>query len=140
MLHSNNLCVMCLDPSHVALQAPAGGVSSVSYDVKRDGKTRNRGDAVGAIVGKKKKNALRCQKDMTLALVTTQSGDAYKICPCIDGSVLEMNSNLPRCPMLLQQATTTEGYIAVINADVHTDFAKFKLISRATGSTAEEER
>ncbi len=137
LLHSNNLCVVCLDPSHVIFQQNLV-INEVSYDFKRQGKQRNNAEEVAAIKGKKKKNALKCFVDMPLALVRTACGREFKVTAGIDGNVLEMNGALMDTPRLVQDCPLAEGYFAIINPDLRTTFSKFELVCRAVGSNLEE--
>ena len=146
-LHSNNLLVVGLDPSHFAIREfkerreKGEDVSiSVSYDVRssRSGEVKNRQVLASSIQGKKKKNAMRCQEDMTLAIVmvtgpplsekTSAQGEdgketeppiicRYKIPACVAGAVVEMNPHLVQQGSLVVDNTLTEGYVAIINPD-----------------------
>ena len=133
LLHSNKLCMLCLDPSHVIIKNNLE-IESLSHSVKgRGGKERDRlTGAAGAPKGKKKKGAMQCEKLMALAIITTKCGQTFKIPACIDGHILEINPFVSVDPQLVVKAPLTEGFIAVINPKVGTSFDDFELVSKGT--------
>lgn len=76
LLHSNGLCVVCLDPSHIVIQTElrlrkeAGKqglcLAGINFESYRSGQARDRRDQSDRITGKQKKGALYLQDVATL--------------------------------------------------------------------------
>ncbi|CCW60720.1 unnamed protein product [Phytomonas sp. EM1] len=138
MLHSNGLCVLCVDPSHVALQAIRSAPPEQKLSVRSVVYGSGRGNsniATGSIgvVGKKKKNAAVCQVETKMCTLTLSDGTSYPIPACVNGFVLELNENLMKEPWMIASAPTVEGFIAVINPSAKNDFTGIKKLWTATG-------
>ncbi|KEG12292.1 hypothetical protein DQ04_01831100 [Trypanosoma grayi] len=145
LVHSNGLCVLCLDESHAAVRAfkqtdiiqhsddgAKLGVSSVVFGSGR-GNSRMAPGAI-QVVGKRKKNAIICQEDTKVCIITMTDGTVYSIPACIDGFVLELNPAIMERPELIVQAPTVEGYIAVISPNYNKlKLGKYTKVAAATG-------
>ncbi|CCW66474.1 unnamed protein product [Phytomonas sp. Hart1] len=134
--HSNGLCILCVDPSHAALQAlrtaaPTLSLLSVVFGSGR-GNSNIAAGSIG-VVGKKKKNAIVCQVETKLCTLMLSDGSSYSIPACLNGFVIELNENLMANPWLVATAPTTEGFLAVINPSAKNDFTGMKKIWTATG-------
>lgn len=138
LLHSNMLCILCLDPSHeLVVRRQELKISYLGHSMRRPGHAVKEREPI-KVQGKKKKNAMICQKEMNLCFIETECGKEYRIPAGIDGSVLEINSNLTKFPSLIQRFPTTEGFIAVINphAKVRFDLME-KVWTCSSGELAE---
>ena len=137
--HSNGLCVMCIDPSHVLVRDRSDwAIVSLSHSVRRGNYVKERKSVV--CVGKKKKNAARCQKEMILCFLevkgTSSSIESFRLPVCVDGVVLEINPRLVSNPSLLLDAPLTEGFIAIINPSA--DKSNFSDLEMVWASTCGE--
>ena len=141
LLHSNGLCIVCVDPSSILLQMQ---IVAMTHSLKHD-----RSEPI-KVQGKRKKNALLCQVDMALCFVDvvpkdlpldtvvpkkapslTEAGQ-LRVPACVDGLLLEINPFLIHRPQLLQEAPLTEGFIAVVNPNGKMKFDKYEKLSTAT--------
>jgi glycine cleavage system H lipoate-binding protein len=129
LLHSNNLCLLCIDLSHELISKQMI-IASLSHAPKRSNSKVDRENI--KVQGKRKKNGVICQKDTCLCHITTSEGVEFRIPACIDGHVLEINPLLVRRPSLLLEAPMTEGFIAIINPRSETSFDKFEKLSVCT--------
>ena len=129
LLHSNNLCLLCLDPSHELITKQMT-ITSLSHAPKRSSSKVDREHI--KVQGKRKKNGVICQKDTCLCHIETTQGIEFRIPACIDGHVLEINPLLVRRPSLLLEAPMTEGFIAIINPRAETSFDGFEKLSVCT--------
>ncbi|XP_033246125.1 protein Abitram [Drosophila miranda] len=105
LYHSNRICLICLAPTHPAL---AQGIASLSFDVGNVDRSQN------VVKGKAKKGGMILQADSTLALLTTKTGQIYKIPSCIRGKLVEVNAALVAEPKLLEQLPEGAGYFAIL--------------------------
>jgi hypothetical protein len=153
LVHSNGLCLVCLDPSHFLVKDRSNMmISGLSHSLKKDRSEPIRPQ------GKRKKNAVLCQRDMVIcfidvvteaavaepqSLAPTDSSGAIappaaattrqiRVPSCVDGLVLEINPYLVKQPSLLQCCPLTEGYIAVVNPHAKMRFDTLEKISTAT--------
>ncbi|CUE71574.1 Hypothetical protein, putative [Bodo saltans] len=152
LVHSNGLCLVCLDPSHFLVKNRSSNViSGLSHSLKKDRSEPIRPQ------GKRKKNAVLCQRDMVICFVdvvieaaepqvTVDNTDGSVVSPppvvaatkqirvpaCVDGLVLEINPYLAKQPSLLQCCPLTEGYIAIVNPHAKMRFDELERISIAT--------
>ncbi|XP_030370654.1 protein Abitram [Scaptodrosophila lebanonensis] len=128
LYHSNRICLICLAPSHPAF---AEGIASVNFDVGNVDRSQN------VVKGKAKRGGMVLQADSTLALLTTEKGNVYKIPSCIRGKLVEVHTELIAQPKLLEQAEEGAGYFAILlpkieNCDdikaslmTHADYEKY---------------
>ncbi|KPA82406.1 hypothetical protein ABB37_03482 [Leptomonas pyrrhocoris] len=134
--HSNGMCVLCVDSSHVLVQKcaadPATTVTKVEFF---KGRTAITPESI-QVVGKKKKNALVCQNDTKLCGIALSDGTEYTIPACVNGFVLELNATVMEQPWVVAAAPTTEGYLAVINPTSKADFSGYDKVWTATGGDA----
>ncbi|KAH9577419.1 hypothetical protein LSM04_005093 [Trypanosoma melophagium] len=151
LVHSNGLCILSIDESHAAVRScqknvmieeNASGVNlhitSVTFGSGR-GNSRMTPEGI-RVVGKRKKNAIICQEDTKICVLTMSDGTVYNVPACIDGFVLELNAAIQERPALLVEAPTTEGYIAIISPNQHkVNFSKFIKVSTATGGDIMDE-
>lgn len=140
--HSNGLCIVTLDPTHVAVQRTADKANDVRVSSVVFGSRRKRIDVTPdsiKVVGKKKKNAMMCQEDTQLCTVMLSDGSEYAIPACVSGFVLELNAALVEQPWLLTAAPGTEGFIAVINPSAKADLSRLYKVWTATGGDARAE-
>lgn len=137
LVHSNGLCLICMDPSHFVRERlserNAEGqlvrrLVKLSYSLKRDS---HRGEPIKC-QGKRKKNALLCQREMMICYLELDDGQQIRIPACVDGLILEMNPYLMHRPQLLIDAPLQEGFIAVVNPHTKMDFSVFEKVSTAT--------
>ncbi|KAH8294699.1 hypothetical protein KR018_001768 [Drosophila ironensis] len=105
LYHSNRICLVCLAPEHPAL---GQGVASVNFDVGNVDRSQN------VVKGKAKRGGMILQPESTLALLTTEGGDTYKIPSCIRGKLVEVNTSLVDEPKLLEQLPEGAGYFAIL--------------------------
>lgn len=142
LLHSNGLCVVCIDPSNVLCQKSAK-IKQLSHSTKKD-----RAGPI-KVQGKRKKNALLCQRDMVVCFVDLDAVDSensndeanagpvtatrqIRVPACVDGLILEINPYLVKRPQLLQEAPLTEGFIAIVNPHAKMNFDEYEKLSSAT--------
>lgn len=134
--HSNGICVLCIDSSHVLVQRctedPTVTVVKVEFF---KGRTPITPESI-QVVGKKKKNALVCQNDTKLCGILLSDGTEYTIPACVNGFVLELNSTLVAQPWMVAAAPTTEGFLALINPTSKADFSGYDKVWTATGGDA----
>lgn len=142
LLHSNGLCIVCVDPSSMLMQMK---IVSMTHSLKHD-----RSEPI-KVQGKRKKNALLCQLDMALCFIDVIPKDAtadavvvpkkppsateagqLRVPACVDGLLLEINPFLVHRPELLQEAPLTEGFIAVVNPNGKMKFDKYEKLWTAT--------
>lgn len=167
LVHSNGLCLVCLDPSHFLVQNRSKSViKGLSHSLKKD-----RSEPIKP-QGKRKKNAVLCQRDMVICFIDVaveggadeqtpkiesdsamESTSATVAAPpaekltrqirvpaCVDGLVLEINPYLVKQPSLLQCCPLTEGFIAIVNPHAKMRFDTMEKLSVATsGEVALEE-
>ncbi|XP_017047080.1 protein Abitram [Drosophila ficusphila] len=105
LYHSNRICLICLAPDHPALSQ---GISSVNFDIGNVDRSQN------VVKGKGKKGGMILQAESTLALVTTENGETYKVPSCIRGKLVEVNTGLVEEPKLLEQLPEGAGYFAIL--------------------------
>jgi len=105
LYHSNRICLICLAPDHPAL---GQGISSVNFDIGNVDRSQN------VVKGKGKKGGMILQAESTLALLTTESGETYKVPSCIRGKLVEVNTALVEEPKLLEQLPEGAGYFAIL--------------------------
>ncbi|KAG8349016.1 hypothetical protein ERJ75_000706300 [Trypanosoma vivax] len=120
MVHSNGICVLCLDDSHAAVQAfrcsTGDGSVTVSSIVLGSGRGNSQiGSGKLHVVGKRKRNAAVCQVDTKMCTITLSNGGVYCVPACVHGYVLELNTALLERPALAVEAPSGEGYIAIIS-------------------------
>ena len=136
LLHSNMLVILCMDPSHDLCrrrEEEGMGITFISHSARKNKATPNRRESgTLQVQGKKKKNAMVCQKEMTLCYVETQNGSTYKIPACIDGLVLELNQHILETPTLLTRFPLQEGFIAIINPQAKVAFTDFEKVWTCT--------
>ncbi|RNF07044.1 hypothetical protein TraAM80_03678 [Trypanosoma rangeli] len=151
LVHSNGLCVLCLDGSHAAIQAHRRATSMDGELVPSHPRIESvtfgsgRGNAKMApericVVGKRKKNAVICQEDTNICVIAMTDKTVYKIPACLAGFVLELNPAVQDRPELLATAPTVEGFIAVISPNYKkVDLIKYIKVSEATGGDVIED-
>ncbi|XP_052837186.1 protein Abitram [Drosophila gunungcola] len=105
LYHSNRICLICLAPDH---PAPGQGISSVNFDIGNVDRSQN------VVKGKGKKGGMILQPESTLALLTTESGETYKVPSCIRGKLVEVNTALVEEPKLLEQLPEGAGFFAIL--------------------------
>jgi len=105
LYHSNRICLICLAPDHPALSQ---GISSVNFDIGNVDRSQN------VVKGKGKKGGMILQAESTLALLTAESGETYKVPSCIRGKLVEVNTALVEEPKLLEQLPEGAGYFAIL--------------------------
>ncbi|KAH8383831.1 hypothetical protein KR009_010726 [Drosophila setifemur] len=105
LYHSNRICLICLAPDHPAL---GQGISSVTFDVGNVDRSQN------VVKGKAKRGGMILQAESTLALLTSESGETYKIPSCIRGKLVEVNTAVVEDPKLLEQLPEGAGYFAIL--------------------------
>jgi len=66
------------------------------------------------VKGKGKKGGMILQAESTLALLTTESGETYKVPSCIRGKLVEVNTALVEEPKLLEKLPEGAGYFAIL--------------------------
>nr|CCC90020.1 conserved hypothetical protein [Trypanosoma congolense IL3000] len=151
LVHSNGICVLCLDETHVAVEAAGvaaaaksggaaenGTVASVVFGSGRGNSQISSGNI--HVSGKRKRHAAICQADTNICLITMTSGAVYRVPACVDGFVLELNSALQQHPNLVTHAPTTEGYIALISPNYSkVRFGDFTRLSVPTGGDVVED-
>ncbi|SPP80808.1 protein Abitram [Drosophila guanche] len=122
LYHSNRICLICLAPTHPAL---AQGIATLSFDVGNVDRSQN------VVKGKGKKGGMILQADSTLALLTTETGQTYKIPSCIRGKLVEVNAALVAEPKLLEQLPEGAGYFAILLPKIENcDLIKEKLLTQ----------
>ncbi|AAZ10743.1 Pestivirus Npro endopeptidase C53, putative [Trypanosoma equiperdum] len=145
LVHSNGICVLCLDETHRVVRAAKSSAGAVETNVASVVFGSGRGNSQlssGSIhvVGKRKKQAAVCQVDTKICIITMSDGTVYHIPACVDGFVLELNSALQQHPNLLLDAPTAEGYIALISPNYSkVKFSEFTKLSAPTGGDVVEE-
>lgn len=133
LLHSNMLCILCLDPSHeLVVNRHTMKISSLGHSSQKHLSKNGQQERQVKVQGKKKKNAVVCQKEMNLCFIETECGREYKVPAGIDGSLLEINANLAKYPSLIQRFPTTEGFIAIINPHAKARFDHMERVWTAT--------
>lgn len=105
LYHSNRICLVCLAPTHPAY---GEGIATVSYNVGNVDRSQN------VVKGKAKKGGMILQADTTLAVLTTDAGNTYKIPSCIRGKLVEVNTALLTDAKQLQLAPEGAGYFAIL--------------------------
>ncbi|XP_017117218.1 protein Abitram [Drosophila elegans] len=105
LYHSNRICLICLAPDH---PGPGQGISSVNFDIGNVDRSQN------VVKGKGKKGGMILQPESTLALLTTESGETYKVPSCIRGKLVEVNTALVEEPKLLEQLPEGAGFFAIL--------------------------
>lgn len=136
--HSNGICVVCLDPSHIAIAAvkanPELRIASVVFGSGRNSHDIATGNV--KVTGRKKKNAMLCQADMRICTVTLSDGTVYTIPTCLNGHLLELNPEVASHPWLAASAPMAEGFLAIISPSLRNDFSAMKKVWTATGGDA----
>ncbi|XP_020817753.1 FAM206 family protein CG9288 [Drosophila serrata] len=105
LYHSNRICLICLAAGHPAL---AQGIASVSFDVGNVDRSQN------VVKGKAKKGGMILQAESTLALISTEKGETFKVPSCIRGKLVEVNTALVEEPKLLEQLPEGAAYFAIL--------------------------
>ena len=105
LAHSNNICLVTLAPTHVALSE--GSIKSVSYEFGNQ--------TIDKVVsGKKKHGAFKVNPKRPICQITTELGNTYTITTGISGKLIEVNKNLLTDPGLVSRKPESLGYLAVI--------------------------
>ncbi|XP_016990147.1 protein Abitram [Drosophila rhopaloa] len=105
LYHSNRICLVCLAPDHPAL---CQGISTVNFDIGNVDRSQN------VVKGKGKKGGMILQAESTLALLTTDTGETFKVPSCIRGKLVEVNTALVQEPKLLEQLPEGAGFFAIL--------------------------
>lgn len=103
LFHSNRVCLICLAPEHSVLK---NGIKSISFDIGNLDRSQNQ------VSGKGKKGGMALQQDSTLAIITGNNGEAYKVPSCIRGKLIEVNSRIIKNPELMSEIG--DGYLAIV--------------------------
>lgn len=103
LIHSNRICLVGLDKSHVACQK---GIAEIKFDIGNCDRSKNQ------CVGKKKKGAMNLQSNSALAIVRCVDGTEYKVLSSVTGKLVEVNERLINDVSLIGQ--DGDGYIAVV--------------------------
>uniref|UniRef100_A0A1I8NMG3 Protein Abitram n=1 Tax=Stomoxys calcitrans TaxID=35570 RepID=A0A1I8NMG3_STOCA len=105
LFHSNRICLICLAPEHPAFSK---GIASINFDIGQTDRAKN------TVKGKGKKGGMVLQHDSTLALLTTKTGDVYKIPSCVRSKLVEVNTKYAEDPESLITAEEGAGYFAIV--------------------------
>ncbi|GBP03880.1 FAM206 family protein CG9288 [Eumeta japonica] len=54
------------------------------------------------------------QADSTLALLTSKTGEVYKVPSCVRSKLVEVNTSITEYPELLENLPEGEGYFAIV--------------------------
>lgn len=103
LFHSNRICMVGLDSSHVAIKK---NIKEINFDIGNCDRSKNK------VSGKGKKGAMNLQPTSTLAIVTCEDGSQHKIISCVTGKLIEVNERLLKNPSLIGEDGV--GYVAVI--------------------------
>ena len=128
MLHTNGICILCVDPEHAVCQSGSPPIANISFNTKR-GRNADLVDAVQRVKGKHKRNAVQCNANMLILTITLENQLEYTVPACVDGCVLEINTRIRDCPSLLSSRPLTDGYVAILNPRPSTRFEAFTLVS-----------
>lgn len=105
LFHSNRICLISLAPEHPAY---SNGIASLNFDIGQTDRAKN------TVKGKGKKGGMVLQHDSTLALLTTKSGEVYKIPSCVRSKLVEVNTTYSENPESLLTAEEGANYIAIV--------------------------
>ncbi|KAM7362278.1 protein Abitram [Cochliomyia hominivorax] len=105
LFHSNRICLICLASDHPALE---NGIGSINFDIGQMDRSKN------TVKGKGKKGGMILQADSTLALLTSKTGEVYKVPSCVRSKLVEVNTSISENPDLLANLPEGEGYFAIV--------------------------
>lgn len=105
LFHSNRICLICLAPEHPAL---INGIASINFDIGQMDRSKN------TVKGKGKKGGMILQADSTLALLTANTGEVYKVPSCVRSKLVEVNSAVSEYPEKLASLPEGEGYFCIV--------------------------
>jgi len=109
MVHSNGLALLCVDPTHAALPS-----LTVSFSTPGDDPVDRLAQAEG-ISGKRKRGALRCGEGTLLGTVTsTVTGTIYPITACMNGTLIELNTQVLANPAWVVTEPYGRGFLATL--------------------------
>lgn len=144
--HSNSLIVLSLDPSHAAVIAGPNQLDRIEFgssrksngrsDVEHQSTTHKKAFSPINVIGKRKKNALVCHKDMRLCTIYMKNGDVFPIPACVNGFVLEFNAILFEHPELVLHCPLSEGFLCIIDTNTSNNFSMMEKVWSATGGEA----
>ncbi|XP_055902295.1 protein Abitram [Eupeodes corollae] len=103
LFHSNRVCLISLAPEHPVFK---DGIESISFNIGNMDRSHNQ------VSGKGKKGGMALQQDSTLALITGNNGQTYKVPSCIRGKLIEVNPRIVNKPELM--AEIGDGYLAIV--------------------------
>lgn len=106
LIHSNNLCIMSLAPSHILI----GKIID-----KIDFKVSESTDRLSNVMsGKGKRGAQIVQAGSTLCKVHCSDGEEHKILSAIPGKLVEINCKLAENPNIMLSQPDDLGFIAIV--------------------------
>lgn len=106
LIHSNNLCIMSLAPSHILMGKI---IDKIDFQVSESTDRLNN-----IMTGKGKRGAQIVQAGSTLCKVHCSDGEEYKILSAIPGKLVEMNYKLAENPNIMLTQPDDLGFIAII--------------------------
>lgn len=112
LFHSNRICLVTLAPSHPLYSN--NSEFTIDFQVGNVDRSKNW------VKGKGKKGGQLLDTSSTICKVVCKNGAEYNISSCINGKLIEINEMLLTKPMLLKTHPDSDGYIAVVLANIAT--------------------
>lgn len=106
LIHSNNLCILSLAPSHVLMGKT---IDKIDFQV-----SDNTHRLSNKMTGKRKKGAQIVQAGSVLCKIYCSDGEEHKILSAIPGKLMEINSKLEETPNIMVTKPDGLGFIAII--------------------------
>lgn len=115
LFHSNKVAMICLAPRHPLLASiwspnetraqSTAKIVKVDYDMESN---------KSLVRGKSKRGGQKLKAGSIICTLHCDNGLKYPVYACLEGKLLEINSNLITNPELVQQKPWSDGYLALI--------------------------
>lgn len=115
--HSNRLCMLSLADDHPVIKAQ---IKNINWKINK-----NIDREQNVVSGKSKRHAQKLEPHSIVCFIETTDGNTYPVYSCVQGKLIEINSNLKKDPDLLQKKPVSHGFIALILPNLKT-FAALK--------------
>jgi len=112
--HSNGLYMVGIAPTH-PIVTKGINITSLDFNVGYD--------LLERVSGKYKRGAPHLQQSTSLCTVCMEDDSEYTLYICVSGNLLEVNERLVSNPELLVSKAGTEGFLAILMSNKHSNEA-----------------
>jgi len=115
LFHSNKVAMICLAPRHPLLaQIWSPNEACTKSDAKLVKVDYDMESNKSLVQGKSKRGGQKLKASSVICTLNCDNGLKYPVYACLEGKLLEINSNLISQPELVQQKPWSDGYLALI--------------------------